>query len=319
MKFSTIFKPRTANTYPIGIDMGEDAVKLVQLIGHGDGFGVMAGGSKECPADIKGGSGPWQRWAISAVRAMIGDGQFNGKEIVAALPVEDVFIDLIKKPKNSEGHLGEAVVARIKGHLGFDAADAVIKYVPTEEDNLLVLAMSREKIDRHLAIYERANLHLKSIVVWPMALANNYVNFFGRRKVDLEVVVMLLDIQAKCTNVVICKHKNLLLARSVPIGAEQLGDESAVNRLVLELTVCRRQFSGVYKQSLIEHLIFLSGSGCSGVDTAVCATIAKQLEIPAQMGDCLAAVNVPAGEGGPVIDRRECRFSWATAFGLSLS
>jgi hypothetical protein len=59
--------------------------------------------------------------------------------------------------------------------------------------------------------------------------------------------------------------------------------------------------------------------------------IAKQMEMPAQIGDCLAAVNIPdnchlkkksEGDkkqmGGPV-DRRDCQVNWAVAFGLSLS
>jgi hypothetical protein len=62
-------------------------------------------------------------------------------------------------------------------------------------------------------------------------------------------------------------------------------------------------------------LIFLSDRA---VDRNVCATIAKQLEMPAQIGDCLKAVEI-GDPCGPGVDRRGCKFSWATAFGLSLS
>jgi hypothetical protein len=66
----------------------------------------------------------------------------------------------------------------------------------------------------------------------------------------------------------------------------------------------------------------------------MCVTIAKQLDIPAQVGDCLAAVKIiePSLLGGKPkknnddkesagtpIDRRNCEVNWATAFGLSLS
>jgi hypothetical protein len=139
---------------------------------------------------------------------------------------------------------------------------------------------------------------------------------------------MLICIEADCTNIVICRHKNLLLARSVPIGVEQLGDEQAVTRLVMELTACKRQFSLMYRDAQIERLIFLSGPS---VDKDVCATIAKQLEMPAQMGDCLAAVEIAEScrlgrdrerdekHVGDPIDRRDCHVNWAAAFGLCLS
>jgi hypothetical protein len=138
---------------------------------------------------------------------------------------------------------------------------------------------------------------------------------------------MLICIEADYTNVVICRHKNLLLARSIPIGVEQLDDEQVITRLVMELTACRRQFSLIYRSAQIERLIFLSGQA---VNNDVCATVAKQLEMPAQAGDCLAAVEIGKscrlGRGasdeahsGDPIDRRDSHGNWAVAFGLSLS
>jgi hypothetical protein len=138
---------------------------------------------------------------------------------------------------------------------------------------------------------------------------------------------MLICVEADCTKVVICRHANLLLARSLPIGAERLDDEQAAMRLVMELTACKRQFALMYRNAQIERLIFLSGQS-AGKD--IYATIAKQLEMPAQMGDCLAAVEI--GKSCRLgrdnhgddrlsndIDRRDCHINWAVVFGLSLS
>ncbi|GAF80210.1 unnamed protein product [marine sediment metagenome] len=272
------------------------------------------------------------------------------------MPADEVFIDHIKMPKikdeapnpakgiwsglsfvkyrewehGPDDKMQEAILSKIKQKLPFDSDDVMVRYVPAEDDNVLVIAVQREKIDRHLAIYEKANLQIKSIGIWPMALANSYVSFFGRRKIDIEAIVMLLDMGANYTNVVICRHKDLLFARSIPMGAKLLEstcqpDEGqgprtseVINRLVLELNGCRRQFSSMHRRAQIERLIFLSGSRLAGMDSRdIYTTIAKQLEMPAQMGDCLAAVEMtdPYGSG---IDRRQCQFSWAVAFGLSL-
>jgi hypothetical protein len=82
----------------------------------------------------------------------------------------------------------------------------------------------------------------------------------------------------------------------------------------------------------IGRLIFLSSE--TTIDKGICVKIAKQLDIPAQVGDCLAAVEIiePSSLGGKPksndddkestgtpIDRRDCEVNWATAFGLSLS
>jgi len=319
-------------TYPIGVDVGRDSLKLAQLGNNGRGINLIASGSENRPADVNPGSGDWQRWAIEAIRKLIANGKFSGRNVVAAIPASEVFIDQIKMPgtpKTNDCKLDDAIFSKIKQKLPFEPEDAMIKYIPTERDNILIIATERKIIDRHLAIYEKVNLAIKSIGVWPVALTNSYTSFFGRRKADIEAIVMLLEIEANCTNVVICRAKTLLFARSIPVGAKQLNGEKTVGtaffnksqdgdpttRLVLELTACRRYFGSMHKEAPIERLIFLSGQAA---DRDVCWTIAKQLEIPAQMADCLAAVETedPYRLG---MDRRGCRVNWATAFGLSLS
>jgi len=316
--------------YSIGVDIGDDCLKLVQLRDNGKGISFIAGSTENVPKDVKPGSSKWQRWAIEAMRQLTSNGDFQGKEVIAAMPTSDLFIDHIRMPKADESKLDDAIFSRIKQKLPFEPVqeNTMVKYIPMEQDYALVIATERKIIDRHLAIYEKAGLAIKSIGVWPVALANCYTKFFGRRKSDLEVIVMIVCIDANCTNVVICRHKNLLFARLISIGLKQLGNKKGLNRLVLELTACRRQFASMYPKAQIECLIFLSGQA---VERDICMAIAKQLEMPAQLGDCLAAVEITGpcllsrdskgdkGSSGAPIDRRNCQVNWAIAFGLSLS
>jgi hypothetical protein len=278
---------------------------------------LLAGQYVSRPADVTAGTARWQRWAIEAMREATANGCFKGRDVVAALPASEVFIDHLKWPKKFDGSIEDALFARVKQKLPFEPIEknTMIKYIPAEQDNLIVLATERTVIDHHLAIYERAGLAIKSIGVWPVALAQCYARFFGRRKTDLDGVVLLLDIQPDCTNMVISRHKNPLYASSVPIGARQLKDEQIVGRLVMELTAGRREFLTLYKNVQIERLIFLSGLA---VEADVYRAIAKQLEVQAQMGDCMAAIEIPDPDRFG-LDRRNGTASWALAFGLSLS
>jgi len=301
----------------IGVDLGNDCLKLAQLANGTEEAVLLAGQYVNRPADITAGTARWQRWAIDVMRQATANGHFKGKEVVAALPVNEVFIDHIRWPKKFDGKIEDAIFTKIKQKLPFEPIqkNTLIKYIPTEQDNIMVLATERTVLDHHLAIYERANLALKSIGVWPVALASCHAHFFGRRNTDLDAIVMLLDIQPECTNMVISRHKNPLYACSVPLGAKQLKEEPLVGRLVMELTASRRQFLSIYKNVQIERLIFLSGLA---VDPDVYRTVARQLEVQAQMGDCMAATQVddPDQFG---LDRRNGAVSWALAFGLSLS
>jgi len=305
------------NSYLIGVDLGNDCLKLAQLANGSEDTVLIAGQYVNRPADIMPGTARWQRWAIEVMRETAHEGHFKGKEVVAALPANEVFIDHIRWPKKFDGRIEDAIFAKIKQKLPFEPLEknTMIKYIPAEQDNVMVLVTERAVIDRHLAIYERAGMTLKSIGVWPVALAACYARFFGRRKTDLDAIVMLLDIQPDCTNAVISRHKNPLYACSIPVGTKQLKDEKLTGRLVMELTACRREFLSLYKGVQIERLIFLSGLS---VDPDVYRTIARQLEVQAQMGDCMAAIqmNDPDRFG---LDRRNGTVGWALAFGLSLS
>jgi Tfp pilus assembly PilM family ATPase len=326
---------------PIGIDISDDTLQVAQLTKNGKKVTLTAGTSRTRPLNIKPATAEWQRWIIDQLRWIIPNGGFHGREAVASVPASQVFIDYARIPalkeeandkhqkdnENSKSY--QAALAKVKQKLPFEADEALIKFMPTENDNAIVIATERTTIDRHLAIYERSNLQINSIAVWPLAITNTYVKFFGRRKTDIDSIVMLLDINSDLTNVVICRHSKLLFARSIPIGTNQLNkngqsdkfgqpayNDEIIARLILELTSCRRQFGSIYKKAIIERLIFLSGQS---INREIYTLIAKQLELVAQMGDCLAAIEIQEHNEKIGIDRRSNRLNWATAFGLCLS
>jgi Tfp pilus assembly PilM family ATPase len=316
--------------YSIGIDVGNDSLNIAQLQNTDKGVALLAGRSERRPESVEAGSVAWQRWAMEAIREAAANHRFHGRNVIAAVPAGDMFIEYVKmepqfleklqnpdqKPRtNNDDKMSKVVFSKIKQKLPFEPDDAMIQYIPTGQDSILVMATERKIIDRHLAIYEKAGLTVKSIGAWPVALTNCYATFFGRRKSDLEAIVMLLDIGTSYTNLVICRHKNPLFACSILMGVGQLDDEKMVTRLVFELNACRSRFASMHPEAQIERLIFLCASN---VDTDICKMIARQMKIQAQVGDCLAAVQI-LDPYRLEIDRRDCNASWATAFGLGLS
>jgi len=323
-QFSRIFP--TPKSSPIGIDITDSTIKLAQLSQEEKEIRLIAAESCHLPEQITPFSSSWQRWAIDSISKLIANGTFKGKDVVAVLPPAEVYINHIKdaslyktiaKASSIDTKIQKTVIGKVKQNLPFPPDRAIIKCIPAENDNLMITVTDRTKIDRHLAIYENAGLSIKSIAVWPNAMTNAYIRFFGRRKADIPIVVMLVCIEPEYTNVVICRHKNLLFARTISIGSNHLEREDLLDKLTFELTACRRHLASVNPAAQIERLIFLSSRSADPHITQRFTTIAKQLELPAQLGDCLAAVTIedPINLG---IDRRDCNDSWAIAFGLSL-
>jgi len=326
---------------PIGIDVSGEMLRLVQLSKKGPikshtrkgafgspGMNLVAGRYAVKSPEIINNSILWQRWAIKEISKMINAHNFRGREVVATIPASDVFIGHIKldedsftsinnikvPPWRNDAKIKDWVLAKMAEKLPFDTNEAVIRYIPAEQHVYVVIATQMAVVDRHLAIYEMANLQLKTIATWPAALIEVYTSFFGTRKTDRDTIVMLMDMESNCTNIVICRHNNLLFARSIPLGASSLRSDNGIAKLVLELGACIRQFKSLYKEVIVERLIFLSGSF---VNAETYTAIAKQLKLPAQMADCSKAVDNAECLCSET-EQRETRCGWTGAFGLSL-
>jgi Tfp pilus assembly PilM family ATPase len=304
------------HVYPIGVAIGNDSIQLAQLADNGSGVKLLAVDSRQRPENVEAGSSGWQRWAIEVLQELIDNGKFKGREVAGMMPAGEVFIEHIKMPKKKQDNVEEIIFSEIKHKLPFEASmdNLIMKYVETEDDDILAIVTEREKVNRHLAIYEKADAHVKTVSIWPSALTGCYAKFFGRRKSDIKAVVMLIDVNADCTNVVICRHRGLLLARTTAIRACQLESEGHSAELTVQLENFVKDFRSRYAGKTIERVIFLSGGI---VSRDIYMSIAKQLKMPAQMGDCLAAVEA-VNPCDPGMDQKGCKISWAGSFGLSL-
>jgi len=312
-------------TFPTGVDLGSRYIRMAQLEKSQEGLRLTSAAYEVKPEDIESGSADWQRWAVKAAKDIFRMGKFKGKQVITALPSDDLFIDQIKVANTTDDKISELIASKIKKKLPFSPKGALIKHIRTDlcdkhcnEIDVLVLAAEKERVNRHLAIYEKAGLEIRGIGVWPLAMINSYIYFFGRRDEEQHTIVMLMDISSNHCNIVISRQQALLFARVIPIGFNQLVQGEMVQRLIAEVDACCRYFESVSNGSRIERLMFLAGRN---TDKSICskvAELAQKMQIPAQIGDVLAAVHMNYGSEVSV-DRRDCQINWATAFGLSLN
>jgi len=320
-----MFSGLTKKAGPIGADIGSSYLRMAQVGVNGDGVYLHAVGCEKKPDEVASGSADWQRWAAKAVKAMAKDCGFKGKRIITALPSQDVFIDQVRIARTNEDKMAQAVLGKVRQRLPFDAADAMIKHVTVEptgskngEADVLVMAAARLKVDRHLAIYEKANLQVQGISVWPFAMNNSFVEFFSRRREEQDKVAMLMDVATGNTNIVICRGRQLLFARVIPMGFVHLNGVEAIDRLICEIDACSRYFESMCGGTRIQRLVFLSGQNAEPSLCAKLAELARRTQIPAQIGDVLGAVPLSAGCES-FVGRSEGRVDWSVALGLSLS
>jgi len=311
--------------YPIGVDMGDDVLKVARLCRDNGRVRLIGCAGEQIPDQMEFDSSIRQRWVADTLKRLTANGAFKTRKVITALPANNVFIDRIKLPKAQTRQLAAEVSSQICEKLGFETNDTFVKYVisggeaqDSKELDVLVMAIQKIKLERHLAIYENTDLEVQAGSVWPFAMASSYTGFFARRTNDKVTVVMLVQTTPDSANVAICRYNNLLFARSVPITGRQLTSKDTQRQLVMELEACARYFESIQPLAKVERLIFFAGRGISSDISDTITAAARRLHIPAQIGDVLTAVDT-GRDKHMFVERRDSTVNWATAFGLSLS
>lgn len=189
----------------------------------------------------------------------------------------------------------------------------MIRHFRNDSENIFVMVSDKTKLYQHLGIYEKAQLKVEAISIWPMAVLGAYANLWARQ-IGRDDPVMLLDIGQRGTRITICDSANLYFAHASSVGATALKTDRMVDLLNSEMDMCRIKFKSTYSKPKVNRIIFVSGPS---VDKDIYAAIAKRAQMSAQIGDCLDAVTATRSDQADLKSLAP-NANWITAMGLSL-
>ena len=93
--------------------------------------------------------------------------------------------------------------------------------------------------------------------------------------------------------------------------------DAGIVEIADEIIKCLRYHESVFTDRSIERVIFVGGQA---YNSRLCESIARRLNLPAQVGDPMAGIKwSQQGQWDSQLDRRKPNPSWAVAIGLSLS
>jgi type IV pilus assembly protein PilM len=216
----------------------------------------------------------------------------------------------------------------------------------------IVVAVSRSDLDSHLALLRRAGLDVVGVNIEATAVVECFARVL-RRVSDESRVTLFIDIGSASTQVVLAHGQNTVFARNLPVGGQILdrtvadalqistdqahtirrqmpseaeGEEAEDELFLLldakiaemtdKITECVRYYESVFRNKPIEQVIFVGGQAHN---KRFCQSIAQRLNMPAQVGDPMAGIQLAEQGGwGAGLDGRQPNPSWAVAIGLSL-
>jgi len=208
-----------------GLDLGGFSVKLFALQ-PGVGTRVLAAEVPYAvPATADGAATPEavaQAISACAVRAGVSLRAMRG--ITVGISGPDVIVKQIQLPLMDDAEVGQALRFEARKHLPFDPQAMVIdyqvlgRYVSERRVDVLIAAVSREHLERHLAPLARLDLAADIVDAAPLALTNALVHSAGGDR----GAQLLLDIGYEASHLTLFQRGEPYFTRRLEFGGRNL-------------------------------------------------------------------------------------------------
>src|SRR5436190_6745260 len=164
---------------------------------------------------------------LSALKEVLSEKGFSAKQINGCAPGFHVFSKFVKLPPVDTSKGTQIISYEALQNVPFPLEEVVWDYQilgtsPTNELEVLLVAVKAEVVEGLFRVSEGAGLKLKLVDVSPAALSNAVRFNYG----DLEGCTMLLDIGAKTSNLLFFEKGNIY-SRGINIGANSITQDFA--------------------------------------------------------------------------------------------
>jgi type IV pilus assembly protein PilM len=220
-----MFRLTRSQVLPIGIDIGHDSVKMLQLEVVGDSLTVTAAAKGALPAEVRSKPALRLQAATTLIRQMLRQHPFRGRGVVAALPREIVHAKNLRLPPMPASELAAVVQFEARNIFPFDTDNATVHFLPAGEvrqgnelrQEIILLAARSDEINQFVEQLHQAGCLIESLDVEPCALYRSLERFI-RRKEDETDVHVIVDVGVRRSQVVIGRGREISFTKPIEIG-----------------------------------------------------------------------------------------------------
>ncbi len=219
-----------AEVQPIGLDIGQDSIKMLQLeVVGGGALAVRAACKQAMPDEAREQPQLRSALAVDVIRRMMRQAPFVGKRVIACLPREVVHVKNLRLPPMPAPDLAAAAKFEARNLFPFDTDQAQVRVIHAGEvrqgaevrQEVIVLAVPDEEINNLLEQLHRSGAVIEALDVEFLALFRSVEKFIRRREDEQEVQVVV-DIGLRRSQVVIGKGREISFCKPIDIGGGQL-------------------------------------------------------------------------------------------------
>ncbi|QPJ65170.1 MAG: pilus assembly protein PilM [Candidatus Nitrohelix vancouverensis] len=239
MKLQLPSKINKINQPSIGLDIGFNSIKVVEIISREKGFEIVRFGLTEIPAEIA--QEKKRAPALGAlIRRMFSENNIKGKKVYISVSGHNVVIRTAVLPKMPLDELKDAIKWNAREEVLFDLEKADIAYHIVKETEIdgsifyevLTVFVREDVIPFMVDIVRQAGLQPLGVTVVPMALWDYDL---AVNTVKPHQVTSYIDMGSERTRVYFVSESQLLFSREIPNGGKNItaslvGDYEIENR-----------------------------------------------------------------------------------------
>lgn len=211
-----------------GLDINDSSIKMIKLSKNGANFAIDSYNMiKINPGIVEAGVIKNQKAlteAIKSARKTIKGKKITTKYVVASLPEEESFLQVIQMPKMSKEELRSAIVFQAENYIPLPISEVYLDFkaiVPIKDSldhiDVLVVATPKKVVDLYVSCIKSAGLIPVAMEVESQSLLNAVIK--GERT---EFPVAVIDMGENTTDfMVFCGH-SIRFTYSIPISSAQL-------------------------------------------------------------------------------------------------
>ena len=271
------WKLKSRGLRPIGLDIGHNSVKMIQLVRNGGQMSVLAADKVRVDSGINGDGEERRSFVISAIKRMLAEGNFRGRNVVSCLPNDRLKITSLRLAEAEDEKIGQALRKEAAQRFGLDPDKDVINYVLAGnvrqgdeiKNELILFAADNETIKSHIGMLEEAQLRPVGIDTVPCALFRSFERSL-RRQEDREQTVVFVDVGSRFTTVVFGRGGEISFVKQIPIGGEKFNREIAA-RLGISVNEAEmlRDKLGMERSASAERGLVVPASGSTEQGSSV--------------------------------------------------
>lgn len=210
--------------FSVGLDIGTDAVKMVQLLKKKNEVELISFGSSPFPPEaISDGVIIDANSIVEAITKVIAESNTKIKEVNVGLSGRSVIVKKIKMPLMTEEELRESIHWEAEQHIPFSIDEVVLDFqIISDEKNeklkqmgVLLVAAKKDKIKSYMDILSQISIEPVVVDLDSFAIANSFEASSG---IEEDEVLCLLNMGGELTNLNIMKKTSPYFVREISVG-----------------------------------------------------------------------------------------------------